>query len=410
MLLHLLTSKIKSKTMTTSKIATSKINSKTNWSIILLAYVTLFSLGLLDSARGPYFADIMSDLHLTNTQGSLFFAVVSSMAFFTAWIVPSLVRNFSLLMVIRMGLLVMGLGFALVSMASNFMMLLLSCVIFGFGFGVLNVAQNLLILEGASSALRRRLFSGLHGMYAFASLVAPLVAAQLFRMQITWRTAFMGFASVVVVSLVVSLFVKQDKSFQKNKSISEISGSEKNLEKIKFKSYGLVGSMLSLYVLAELLVSTRLSLYVRQVYFYSPEQAANLLALFFLFLLLGRVIFFLISFKASSLLIIEFCIVFTFFAYVLGLWVHPWLFALTGLTMAPIFALSLDMVADMFPDLSSLALSNVIGLSCVYIVSMHVVMGLLSDWIGIAQAMTLGLVFLFVTWVLLKAMKCQTIR
>lgn len=358
--------------------------------------MTLFSLGLLDNVRGPYFADIISDLNLSNTQGSLFFAVVSGMAFVAAQVVPFMASRFSLLNVIRMALVTMGVGFYFIAYAHSLSVLLLFCVIFGLGFGVLNVAQNLLILEGSSLYLRRRLFSGLHGMYAFSSLIAPLIAAQLFQLQINWRVAFMGFASIVIVSLIVSFFARSEKS------ILRPHAPVRNLQRVKFKSYSSIGGVLSLYVLAELVLSTRLSLYVRQTYMYSPAQAANLLALFFLFLLVGRFIFLFIPFKSSNLVIIERCLVCTFVAYILGLWVHPWLFALAGFTMAPIFGLSIDLVAEMFPEHSSQAVSNVIGLSCIYIVSMHIVMGLLSDWIGITQAMSIGLVFIFSAWLLLK--------
>ena len=45
---------------------------KNNWSYIIIAYASLFVLGLLDNARGPYFPDILEDLELTDSQSGLF--------------------------------------------------------------------------------------------------------------------------------------------------------------------------------------------------------------------------------------------------------------------------------------------------------------------------------------------------
>jgi FHS family glucose/mannose:H+ symporter-like MFS transporter len=364
---------------------------QTSWPLILLAYLSLFSLGLLDNARSPYFADILTDLQLSNTEGSLFFATVSSMAFFTAWAVPRLVEKFSLIMVVRFALLSMGIGFALVSRAQSLLSLIFMSVIFGLGFGILNVAQNLLILEGASSHMRRRLFSGLHGMYAFSSWLAPLIAAQLFRLQVSWREAFLGYSSVVVLALLSSFWASSKSgSDAQSKANSESLAPSSSKKKLKLNSYGLIGSIISFYVVAELIIATRLPLYMRTVYEYTPEQAANLLAGFFLLLLIGRFLFLFIPFRSSNLKIIEISLWLTLFSFLMGLLVHPWLFVLAGLTMAPVFGLSIDTVAEMFPEFSTQAVSSVIGLTCVYIVSMHILIGMLTDWLGIAIAMYSG--------------------
>ena len=83
----------------------------TYWPIIISAYLTLFALGLLDNARGPYFPDIIRDLNLNDTQASLFFATVSTVAFFSGRVVPQLVNKLGLMNVIRIGVVLMGAGF-----------------------------------------------------------------------------------------------------------------------------------------------------------------------------------------------------------------------------------------------------------------------------------------------------------
>lgn len=371
---------------------------RTNWPLIGVSYFTLFVLGLLDNARGPYFPDITADLRLSDTQASLFFAVASTVAYFSGRVVPELSRRMGLMNTVRLGQILMAIGFASISLAQGLTTLILTCALFGYGFGIINVAQNLLVIDGAQGKWRRQLFSGLHGMYAFSSLIAPLVIAQLFRMNHGWREVYLGFASVVSISFVSSFFAKTQHRQPAEQQL--LRNPDRN-------AYWLVGSMLSLYIVAELLISTRLSLYVRRAHGFTPDEAASLLALFFLMLLVGRLVFLFIPFKATNVKIIELSLISSIFMLALGLSFHPLLIAFCGLTMAPVFAISLDLLTEQYPTFSADAIASCLALSCLYIVSMHFLMGLLTDWLGIRAAMFCGLVFLFSSWFLLRKMKAR---
>lgn len=366
----------------------------TNWVLIFIAYFTLFALGLLDNARGPYFLDITTDLALSGTRASLFFAVTSTVAFFSGRAVPDIIRRWGLLNTIRLGQILMGLGFASISLAQNLTTLMLTCALFGYGFGLINVAQNLLIFDATYGDMRRRLLSGLHGMYAFSSLVSPLVAAQLFEAKIGWRQAFVGFASVGFLSFASTFFAKAQSHSQRDNMPKQ----ERNPNR---RAYFIIGSMMSFYITAELVISTRLSLYLRTVFNYSPSAAANFLAVFFLMLLLGRLFFMLVPVKLTSLKIIEFSLIFTFFSFALGLWYHPFFLTICGLTMAPVFGVCIDFIAEHFHHYTADAVASSLALSCVYIVSMHFIMGLITDWLGIRLAMFVGLGSLLVSYSLL---------
>ncbi|MEQ1665202.1 MAG: MFS transporter [Bdellovibrionales bacterium] len=372
------------------------ISTVTNKSLVFVSYLTLFSLGLLDNARGPFFADIISDIKLTDTQASLFYVVVSSMAFFMGVLVPRLLNVLSLLNVLRIGQVLMGVGFAAISLSSNLTELIITCVVFGVGFGLINVTQNLLILEAASESKRRRLLSGLHGMYAISSLVAPLIAALLFKNHIGWRTAFFWFSLLGFASFISTFFVKYKSKMQTNQKV---------LKNPNRSSYFIFGSMLSLYIITEILISSRLPLYVRRFYNYSPVEASNLLAVFFLFLFLGRIIFLLVPMKTASLKIIEFSLLATGAMLSLGLWVHPWFLTLCGLTMASVFGLSVDYLAETFPKYSADAIAYCLALSCVYIVSMHLVTGFVTDHFGVHVAMQTSVVYLICSWLCLLMVK-----
>jgi hypothetical protein len=70
--------------------------------------------------------------------------------------------------------------------------------------------------------------------------------------------------------------------------------------------------------------------------------------------------------------------------------------------MAPVFALSLDYLAEIFPSYSADAIASCLAISCLYIVSMHFVMGVLTDMVGIEKAMWCGPLFVVVAFVLLR--------
>jgi MFS transporter, FHS family, glucose/mannose:H+ symporter len=366
----------------------SKVTVKANWSLLSTAYATLFCLGLLDNARGPFFADIMRDLHLTNFQGSLFYATASFMAYFTGDRVAQWSKRWGTLVVVRSGQILMAVGFAAIALAQNLPTLLIFCAAFGFGFGILNVAQNLLVLEGALGPWRRRFFSGLHGMYAFASLLAPLICAAIFRSGRDWRFGFVIFAGLVSISIIVSLFAKNHRHVEVVAPVAH-DGSLWN------KYFWLV-ILISFYSLSELALTTRLSLYLIRERGFTAENAANWLAYFFIGMLSGRVILLVKHIHWPTRHIVSVCLFLTSLSFALGLIVNPIFLVVCGVFIGPIFGLCLDYIAEIFKDSEREAVSYCIAKSCLFIVTMHMVTGLLSDVIGLQKALGFTPIYLLI--------------
>ena len=390
--------------MTTVSDSRSKetIYSAINWPLVVTAYATMFCLGTLDNIRGPFFPDVTRDLHLTNFQAAFFYAVVSGMAFVSGAVVAKSVQRFGQLPVLRIGQITMAVGFAILSRVETFWQMIGACIVFGLGFGVLNVAQNLLILNATSTigpdngvyGPRRRLLSGLHSMYAFASIVAPLVAAYFFRIGGNWREVFL-IAAVFVLS---SFFISFWPSSNTRTTASEAAGCASTSEpaksaKLPVGRLWLVACMLSFYSLAELTVSSRLALYLRHGFGYKPAVAAEDVALFYSFLLIGRLIFFFFHFRWSTRSIIGWALVGTIAFFLIGLSWRPDILVLCGLFMAPVFCLGIDYIAELFPENPSVAVNNCIAISCLFIVLMHILLGILTDQYGIARAFTVAPVF-----------------
>jgi fucose permease len=363
---------------------------------VLVGYVSLFALAFLDNSRGPFFQDIIADLQLKDSVASLFFAATSFMAFCLGRLSPKILsRYMRLLDLVRLGHLVMVIGFALISQARSLPGLLAAATVFGIGYGIINFTQNILIVEGANPVLRRRLLSGLHSIYALSSLVAPLLISFLIENSFAWRQVFLAF-SVLPMGAFAATFIARPQKPQaietKNPAL---------IQSFALKSF-LVSAGIAFYVVAELLLSTRIPLYFRRIENTPAETAARFLALFFLLLFVGRFgfAFFKLD-KYSNRAIMLACLFISICTVGLGLFVAPVWLAMTGLPMAPFFAVSLNYITESFGRGAHAALGSALALQSLFVVVMHYLMGWVTEVWGIRTAMLVTPLFLLLSALLI---------
>ncbi len=356
-----------------------------NWKKILLGYISLLVLGFIDSLRGPVYPDLLIDLNLSDTWGSMFFILVSLLAMFSGQITAEFARNYGLANAMRAGHAFVCFGTLGISQSYSFVGLAVACSLFGIGFGFINVGQNFLIIEGAKPKRRRQLLSGLHSIYAFAALIAPLVVSYMNYVDIHWRTGFLA-VSVLPAVAFLSTFIIKDRDRLKPEIEVEERGFIRGLS--DWKNYYLYATVISLYVAAELGLCTRLVLYLRREHAVSDVIAPQYLTGFFICLLIGRLTFALVPFsKWSSHKIISTSMLVSTACLLLGILFSPYWLVLCGLTFAPIFGYYLDYLAELFPHRSNAAIASVLAMSSIYIISMHFIIGLVTEYSSIGQAM-----------------------
>jgi len=372
---------------------------RTDWTRIFLAYFSLLVLGFLDSVRGPLFPDITSDLQLTDSVASLFFVGTSAMTIVTGRLTPYFAKKLQLTNLFRLSQVLLGLGCLGFSMANSFLSLFLSAVVFGLGFGFINVGQNLLILEGASRDRRRQLFSGLHGVYALASLLAPITVGLLVATGHDWRASFRFFILLCGAGFLACSVVRTPAPMPADRGATHAKG-----QAVASGWIFLPASIqLSLYIAAELSITTRLVLYLRRQNLADAVVAPQYLAAFFALLLAGRMLFTFLPFhKHSNQKIIMISLVSSAICYALGLYHSPFWLVMCGLTMAPIFGVFMEHLADVFPGRSEQAIAWVLAASGFFVISMHYIVGVLSQAFGIWKALHLGPAILLVSAVLLS--------
>ncbi|MCB0355915.1 MAG: MFS transporter [Bdellovibrionales bacterium] len=365
------------------------------WPYIIAAYLALLSFGLLDNIRGPFFPNIITDLNLRDDNASWFFALTSIIAFFGSYWAPKIQEIIGALQGLRLALFLIAIGIFSASFSHSLSSLLMCSAVFGMGMGLLQVYEHICIQEGATPQLRRRLFNGLHSFYAAAALMAPLTAAFILGRGESWRLGFQWVSILPMLTFIYVLFVKRlDVTTEKTKWLK---ATGKELYHMLF-----LAVVLSLYVTAELSISTRLVLYVQRTTEISAAQSTWYLTAFFACLLFGRILSTVFAFeKLSSRQIILLALSCSFVFYVLGLILSPWWLALCGLSMAPIFGVTMDYIAHSFPEKSAHGISLAFAVGSILIVSMHYFVGLITRWYGIEKALILGPLFIATSFLLL---------
>jgi FHS family glucose/mannose:H+ symporter-like MFS transporter len=357
---------------------------QTNKSYIYLAYFSLFTLGIIDNSRGPVYPEILEQFQVSTAVGSTIFSLSSLTSFLITlfasrwgnalgavnslkWAVAT-----HLLAVIMMG--ISG------KYVNGFTYFLVASALFGIGVGMMSISLNLIVNKFSPVLQRRKYFAGLHSMYGLASLIAPLLMSFVFKFEIKWQDFLLVLAVIPLAILIYgSRLEKQD-----------ITTNE--VEPVK-RSLGFImglGIIFAFYVASEVMVSSRMVLYLRQVWNFSPDKASEYLSLFFLLLLTGRMIFafFHIPISAYRLLLIS--SVCSFISFLLGLYWHPFFLAFSGLTMSFYFPNAMEWVSHKYGEEAEALITKIMIYVGGMLVSMHWLVGTLSTLVTIQNAMLLG--------------------
>lgn len=349
--------------------------------LVVISYLSLFSLGLIDNIRGPFYPEILKDLDLNATRGSAFFAVTSLCAVLGSFSAHH-VHRLSTLQKLLAASVLFGVSFAAIGQARDYAAMVVFCGLFGLGFGVLNVTQNVLVCEATAPHRRRRVLNGLHAMYGIAALTAPLVATTFRWLEISWR---LGFALVAVVPLAVAVI-----AYRQPAPAALRTAKPSPLPRALVVKCVLFSALMAAYLWGELSVSTRLVLWLRSERGLNPEHAEFILAGFFLALLSGRVFLsFVHAERVGNWLILMVSMGVGAGLYFIGLHSSPWWIVMAGLAMSPSFPVLMDQASVSFKEHAPQAMGTIIGVGNLSVMLMHVTIGRVSDQWGLTYALSL---------------------
>lgn len=369
------------------------------WALVF-AFASLFTLGLADNIRGTLFPEILTQFQVSNTLGSWLFAASSGAAFVAGITSTAYLRRYKISSLLFTGVLLLAVGLAVMGFSVNFSWLIAGSLFLGLGIGYMGVAQNLLVAEGVDKKSRSRALSGLHGMYGLASFIAPMLAATTTQAFGNWSGAFYVVAVVSVLFLVVQLFIVPNPKFTVHAPI--VNSDEIAKKRISKRALTMVSFFFGFYVVAEILISSRLALYMRTYYEMDLTQSAQYVTLFFLFLLIGRVSFAFIHLPFSLKSQLNSFLIGTLIFLIMGLKLHPFFLALSGLMMAPYYPLCVAYISEISHDLSRTFLSVAMSFQSLAVVAMHLGVGYMTDQYGLAFAFGVGILALVISIICLS--------
>ena len=369
------------------------------WALVF-AFASLFALGLADNIRGTLFPEILNQFKVSNTLGSWLFATSSSAAFIAGITSTAYLRRYTISSLLFTGVLLLGVGLAIMGFAVSFSWLIIGSLFLGLGIGYMGVSQNLLVSESTEGKSRSKALSGLHGMYGLASFIAPMLAATTTQAFGNWSGAFYVVSIVSILFLVTQLFIAPNPKFTLH--APKTNPDEVNKKRVSKKALTMVSFFFGFYVVAEILISSRLALYMRTYYQMDLVQSAQYVTLFFLFLLVGRVSFAFIHLPFSLKSQLNGFLIGTLVFLVMGLKLHPFFLALSGLTMAPYYPLCVSYISEISQGLSRTFLSVAMSFQSLAVVAMHLGVGYMTDHYGLAFAFGVGILALVISVICLS--------
>jgi MFS family permease len=327
--------------------------------------------------------DLTRDLALNQTQASMLFMVPSTFAIFGSVAAGSMAQSLGVVSALRFGAFLMVVGFSCLSLVNSLPGLIVFAAVFGFGLGVANVVQNLAISEATPEHLRRRFLNGLHAVYGVSAISAPSLALGVYSIGWGWREAFPIACIPLLGALVASFWVRGKVASRETEANAAPSWSTwRALKKTRLWSL-----TLGLYLWLELGLTTRIVIYGQQHLAMGVEKSNWVLLSFFAALLIGRLIFAIFPLRLSNSATLRVSLAGGAAFAFLGIGVSPWFFVLSGLAMAPFFPVFLDELSKTYRHNQHLAVSTVIGVSAVYIVMAHFLIGWIADLSNIQTAL-----------------------
>ncbi len=256
------------------------------WLLTAGAFFAFFIFGYVDNLKGPVLPVLLDDLSFSYTSGgtlllgSYFGFLVATLA---TGILADQVGNKVILL--AAGLLLTA-GLALFSVGATFWWLLGGMTLAGLGLGAIEVGGNALIVEVHDT--RRGRFLNLLGVFhGIGSFCAPLMAAQLLINDFSWRQVYQV---TLVLTVSLALF------FALVRYPPRVRGSETRVDFGALRAVGFTRPMLlyylliTTYVAAELGVASWLVVFLQQEKGMSLARSSLYLSLFFVFLMLGRLL------------------------------------------------------------------------------------------------------------------------
>lgn len=357
------------------------------WPYIFLSYSSLFVFGLTDNVRGPLFPEILKHFAVSDAVGSWMFALGSISGFLASYGCHYLLKRYDRLSVLQSGAIGLTLSMWGMALSPAFSLFLFFSFFFGLSLGVIGLIPNILVALGSSPKRKQQMLSGLHTMYGLASLLAPLLAATIEHFTGSWRWTFAA-GSLAPLSLLLYSFHASHKDLHTK---SEVCAETHRLnKKNNLKPQLYLAVMLGFAVATEIMISSRLALYMQRSWNFDMESSSLYVTFFFIFMMIGRLLFSIVHFRRSPQSLLTVSLILSGLFVLGGVMIHPLFLAATGFTISPFYPLAISWVSSEFPDDLDAAVAYTMAADSIMLIIMHLLIGKITDVFGIRHAMLFG--------------------
>lgn len=360
------------------------------WPFIFLSYSSLFVFGLSENVRGPLFPDILKHFNVNDSTGSLMFALGNLSGLLSSYSSHYFLKRYDRLTVLRGAVITLIASMWGMAASPVFPVFLFFSFLFGFSLGIIGLVPNILVPMGSTPHKKQQMLSGLHTMYGMASLLAPLLAAFIQYLLGNWRFTF-AIGSLAPIALLVYTFHSSHKDLHTKADLP--AETHKSNRKINLKPQLFLSLMLSFGVAVEIMVSSRLALYMQRVWQFNMETSSFYVTFFFISMMVGRLLFAVVHIRKSIQFMLTTSLALTGFCILGGIFIHPLFLAAVGFTIAPFYPLTITWVSSEFPDDLDTAVVYTQVVDSVMLIIMHLVIGKITDIFNIKYAILFGVTF-----------------
>lgn len=376
-----------------------------------MAYIAILLLALVDSARGPSYPAIIDYFHLTGSKASwasAFFSVASFcgliMNFSSSWWIKRFqvmkAQNF-FLFILALAVLVWGLSAkGLTPQNLELFLLYLGSCLFGLAAAGLSIVMNVVVAKSPVASPRKAL-SLLHSLYGLASFCAPAILSLLTLAHLKWNHYFL------ILAPIIAFFALTGAYSCRHLPPLTTSGAQKVIKRSIPKTWLIsFGGLFAFYVASEVLLSSRLVLFLEKAQNFTPALAQFNLSLFFAFLLIGRLLFGLITIKIKGPYLLLISLLSTLAITILGPKLWPGQLFISAFFMSWYYPCALGWISEVFDQQLEIMTSWVQTCTGITLVLAHALFGQVFEEFGAAKAMALGPLFSFLALIcLLVAIK-----
>lgn len=360
--------------------------------LVVLAFGMILTFGILMNLRGTVNPLIREDYDISYSQLGLILMFFSGGSILATSSSGLLIEKFSLKQVLWAGLLVGGGGLIAISYTTDYYWLILVMFIVGTGLGVLNISANSLASQIFTTNKGRKM-NIFHLFFGVGSFIAPVYAAQLFKLDLAWEATYSWGIILLVAIFLFSLSCKFPAEDSEDDS-SDIAVTELLTDTRVI----LFVVMFLCHVGTELGISSWLGVYLDDVYNKSKVEISFYLSTFFALFTIGRLLASIIVERIGYLRLVMFSSAGALVSIVLGL-VGPESFAIvlsvSGLFLAVNFP---TMQAAMF-EIFDENVSAILGLTLTAggignVILANWFTGLLNDLLGIGLGFGIFIIYL----------------